>query len=236
MANNKENSNKMKGLLKGLRYISQIFDDNNKEQEMQIGFPTDVKHVAHIGWDGPSTATSPSWMNEFASPPGFASAPLGPNGELKEDNGIKWVSEDSGRRGSRSAKSPAHDSPNMPKSSRSRSSRGHGGGGGGGTDSPKMEKSDKPRQTRRASRTRDTSDGSTRGARQQATDSSQGSESQQNLPDIPKRTRRKKSKESSIGESSSRRSKDPVTPSTAKSNSIEPSQNPFQEGEDREFT
>lgn len=32
-------------------------------------------------------------MNEFASPPGFASAPLGPNGELKEDNGIKWVSE-----------------------------------------------------------------------------------------------------------------------------------------------
>ncbi|KAK9945038.1 hypothetical protein M0R45_010570 [Rubus argutus] len=239
MANNKENSNKMKGLLKGLRYISQIFDDTNKEQEMQIGFPTDVKHVAHIGWDGPSTATSPSWMNEFASPPGFASAPLGPNGELKEDNGIKWVSEDSGRRGSRSAKSPAHDSPDMPKSSRSRSSRGHGGGGGGGgggTDSPKMEKSDKPRQTRRASRTRDTSDGSNRGARQQATDSSQRSESQQNLPDIPKRTRRKKSKESFIGESSSRRSKDPVTPSTAKRNSIEPSQNPFQEGEDREFT
>ena len=28
---------------------------------MQIGFPTDVKHVAHIGWDGP-TANSPSWV------------------------------------------------------------------------------------------------------------------------------------------------------------------------------
>ncbi len=28
---------------------------------MQIGFPTDVKHVAHIGWDGPSTNT-PSWV------------------------------------------------------------------------------------------------------------------------------------------------------------------------------
>lgn len=29
---------------------------------MQIGFPTDVKHVAHIGWDGPSVS-SPSWVN-----------------------------------------------------------------------------------------------------------------------------------------------------------------------------
>nr|XP_028959344.1 CRIB domain-containing protein RIC6-like [Malus domestica] len=87
------NNNKMKGLLKGLRYISQIFDDN-KDQEMQIGLPTDVKHVAHIGWDGPSTASSPSWMNEFQAPPGFQqSAPLG-NGDMKEDYGVKWVSED----------------------------------------------------------------------------------------------------------------------------------------------
>lgn len=32
---------------------------------MQIGLPTDVKHVAHIGWDGPPTsaaADSPSWV------------------------------------------------------------------------------------------------------------------------------------------------------------------------------
>uniref|UniRef100_A0A1D1YP30 CRIB domain-containing protein n=1 Tax=Anthurium amnicola TaxID=1678845 RepID=A0A1D1YP30_9ARAE len=57
---------KMKGLLKGLRYISQIFD--TKEQEMQIGYPTDVRHVAHIGWDGPSV-NPPSWMNEFRSVP-----------------------------------------------------------------------------------------------------------------------------------------------------------------------
>uniref|UniRef100_A0A6N2MNS2 CRIB domain-containing protein n=1 Tax=Salix viminalis TaxID=40686 RepID=A0A6N2MNS2_SALVM len=58
---------KVKGLLRGLRYISQIFDE--KEQEMQIGFPTDVKHVAHIGCDGPSATNAPSWMNEFNSPP-----------------------------------------------------------------------------------------------------------------------------------------------------------------------
>ncbi|CAN8315938.1 unnamed protein product [Cochlearia groenlandica] len=51
----------MKGLLKGLRYITQIFDE---EQEMQIGFPTDVKHVAHIGSDGPATDMS-SWMSDF---------------------------------------------------------------------------------------------------------------------------------------------------------------------------
>ncbi|XP_057459763.1 uncharacterized protein LOC130750265 [Actinidia eriantha] len=50
----------MKGLLKGLRYLSQIFD-NEKEEEMQIGYPTYVKHVAHIGCDGPS-ANTPSWM------------------------------------------------------------------------------------------------------------------------------------------------------------------------------
>ena len=54
----------MKGLLKGLRYITQIFEDEEKEEEMQIGFPTDVKHVAHIGSDGPA-ANTPSWMNDF---------------------------------------------------------------------------------------------------------------------------------------------------------------------------
>ncbi|KAK1426402.1 hypothetical protein QVD17_15073 [Tagetes erecta] len=55
----------MKGLLKGLRYISEIFEaDNEKEPEIQIGAPTDVKHVAHIGCDGPSSS-APTWMNDF---------------------------------------------------------------------------------------------------------------------------------------------------------------------------
>lgn len=35
--------------------------EDEKEPEMQIGQPTDVKHVAHIGWEGPS-ATTPSWV------------------------------------------------------------------------------------------------------------------------------------------------------------------------------
>lgn len=37
------------------------YADDQKEPEMQIGYPTDVKHVAHIGWDGPS-ANTPSWV------------------------------------------------------------------------------------------------------------------------------------------------------------------------------
>lgn len=36
---------------------------------MQIGNPTDVKHVAHIGWDGPSdNATAPSWVLLCSNP------------------------------------------------------------------------------------------------------------------------------------------------------------------------
>ncbi|KAG6754671.1 hypothetical protein POTOM_040465 [Populus tomentosa] len=56
---------KIKGLCKGFKYISQIFVV--KEREMEIGYPTDVKHVAHIGWDGPS-GSAPIWMSEFKTP------------------------------------------------------------------------------------------------------------------------------------------------------------------------
>ncbi|CAD6246932.1 unnamed protein product [Miscanthus lutarioriparius] len=52
---------KMKGVFKGLKVISQIFVV--KEHQMEIGYPTDVKHVAHIGWDSPTgSAASPSWI------------------------------------------------------------------------------------------------------------------------------------------------------------------------------
>jgi hypothetical protein len=43
---------------------------DGKEPEMTIGFPTDVKHVAHIGWDGPSATTTnnaaagPTWVSQ----------------------------------------------------------------------------------------------------------------------------------------------------------------------------
>ncbi|KAL3726947.1 hypothetical protein ACJRO7_031795 [Eucalyptus globulus] len=58
---------KVKGLLKGLRYILHIVN-KKKEQELQIGFPMDVKHIAHIGWEGPS-ANALSWLSKFDSTP-----------------------------------------------------------------------------------------------------------------------------------------------------------------------
>ena len=83
---------KVKGIFRGLRYVSQIFDER-KEKEMQIGLPTDVKHVAHIGWDGPSVE-SPSWMKGFESPGGgHQSTPLN-IGQTREHNpDMNWVLE-----------------------------------------------------------------------------------------------------------------------------------------------
>ncbi|KAF5768164.1 putative CRIB domain-containing protein [Helianthus annuus] len=56
----------MKGLLRGLRCLFGNTGHHEKEPEIQIGAPTDVKHVAHIGCDGPSTP-APSWMNGYQS-------------------------------------------------------------------------------------------------------------------------------------------------------------------------
>ncbi|CAN8308467.1 unnamed protein product [Cochlearia groenlandica] len=53
---------KMKGIYKGFKCISQIF--KSEEIEIEIGYPTDVKHVAHIGWEG-SSGCAPDWMSEF---------------------------------------------------------------------------------------------------------------------------------------------------------------------------
>ena len=37
-----------------------------KEREMEIGYPTDVKHVAHIGLDAPS-ASAPAWVRTWST-------------------------------------------------------------------------------------------------------------------------------------------------------------------------
>ncbi|CAN8311178.1 unnamed protein product [Cochlearia groenlandica] len=102
----------MKSLLKGLRYVSQIFE-NEKEPEMKIGTPTDVKHVAHIGWDGGSVnQSSPSWMNDFNASGGFSSAPLGNIIEdascIPEGNQLIYSTR-------------SRDRPGLPKSTRDRS-------------------------------------------------------------------------------------------------------------------
>ncbi|KAF3779979.1 CRIB domain-containing protein [Nymphaea thermarum] len=79
---------KMKGFFKGIKYIQQIFV--YKDHEMEIGYPTDVRHVAHVGWDGSSMST-PSWMNEYKTAPEFSSTSLanfGKSGEV-----ASWTSD-----------------------------------------------------------------------------------------------------------------------------------------------
>ncbi|KAJ4784352.1 Crib domain-containing protein ric3 [Rhynchospora pubera] len=77
-----------KGLLRPLRYLSQIFFvTEGRETELQIGYPTDVKHVGHIGLD--STEEKPSWMKEYHSAP----LPTGTDGSDSPAGNI-WASAD----------------------------------------------------------------------------------------------------------------------------------------------
>ncbi|CAJ2632952.1 unnamed protein product [Trifolium pratense] len=139
--------NKMKGLLKGLRILSQIFDE--KEQEIEIGNPTDVKHVAHIGWDGPTENNNPSWMNEFKSTSERSSGPLNMNGDNHSKELDDWASCDSMERSSKSMNDPddthTHELP-LPKSSKQKSHSGNM------RESHAKEKSDKPRQPKKHSK------------------------------------------------------------------------------------
>ncbi|KAG8375950.1 hypothetical protein BUALT_Bualt09G0012400 [Buddleja alternifolia] len=53
-------------LLRRFKTFSQFFvykqDIEHKEEEMEIGFPTDVKHVTHIGLEGSTTINPiPKW-------------------------------------------------------------------------------------------------------------------------------------------------------------------------------
>ncbi|RWR83992.1 CRIB domain-containing protein RIC6-like protein [Cinnamomum micranthum f. kanehirae] len=133
---------KVKGLLKGLRYISQIFEpgkEQEQEQEMQIGHPTDVKHVAHIGWDGPSgpstTTTPPTCVNENKPTTQDSSTkPLSTPEEIKEQQGSPTKKTSHGRRNS-------NGDPEHPKSSRRHQTQ----------DSANNEQSDAPKALRRRS-------------------------------------------------------------------------------------
>ncbi|XP_068667344.1 CRIB domain-containing protein RIC4-like [Aristolochia californica] len=48
-------------LIKGIKSFSQLFvykEEEIREMQMEIGFPSDVQHVTHIGWDGFTTTTT----------------------------------------------------------------------------------------------------------------------------------------------------------------------------------
>ncbi|XP_057796917.1 CRIB domain-containing protein RIC10-like [Salvia miltiorrhiza] len=83
---------KMKGIYKGFKYsLTQMFV---KEPEMEIGGPTDVKHVAHIGLDG-SSGSAPSWMNEYKTGNDFAATSIG-NGSGSGSGISPWSSREFG--------------------------------------------------------------------------------------------------------------------------------------------
>ncbi|KAK9064202.1 hypothetical protein SSX86_015582 [Deinandra increscens subsp. villosa] len=113
---------KIKGVMKSFKFISQIFVI--KEREMEIGYPTDVKHVAHIGGDG-SSGSAPSWMNEFKTGPDFAASSIGNSGSALST----WSSQDFGEALGRRPTDdtlddlPPLDLPNIPKKQRRRKSK-----------------------------------------------------------------------------------------------------------------
>ncbi|GAB2281798.1 hypothetical protein Dimus_016364 [Dionaea muscipula] len=197
-------SMKMKGLLKGLRYISQIFEEE-EEKEMQIGFPTDVKHVAHIGWDGPTT-NAPSWMTEFKSPNGAE------DGDTKENEEVK---DSISRRSARD--SPARDLPALPKASRRQPSIDSTGSDSPPLGSPSSKKSKELKQSRRrhhsaGSSSKESKDanggGGSKSSRQKEVSSSTHDQhAEAAMPNIPKKSHRKKSKDGEGSVKSSSRSK-----------------------------
>ncbi|XP_047964344.1 CRIB domain-containing protein RIC10-like isoform X1 [Salvia hispanica] len=86
---------KMKGIYKGVKYgITNMFAV--KEPEMEIGGPTDVKHVAHIGMDG-SSGNAPSWMNEYKTGNDFATTSIGNSASGSGSTGMSpWSSREFG--------------------------------------------------------------------------------------------------------------------------------------------
>ncbi|XP_042491684.1 CRIB domain-containing protein RIC9-like [Macadamia integrifolia] len=85
---------KLKGFYKGFKCFSQFFV--MKEREIEIGYPTDVKHVAHIGWDSHS-ANAPGWMNEFKTSSDFSAMSLGSIGGETDPSFVpisSWTSLD----------------------------------------------------------------------------------------------------------------------------------------------
>ncbi|XP_023904576.1 CRIB domain-containing protein RIC10 isoform X2 [Quercus suber] len=119
---------KMKGIYKSFKFISQIFVV--KEREMEIGYPTDVKHVAHIGLDAAS-GSAPSWMNDFKATSEFSTS-IGSLAEFRDSSSMAlstWSSHDFDQAmGCQQACDmfkdvPPTDLPNIPKKQKRKKSR-----------------------------------------------------------------------------------------------------------------
>ncbi|KAM0928534.1 hypothetical protein ACQ4PT_002536 [Festuca glaucescens] len=62
-------------LIKGVKSLSQMFaaydgeeEDEEEEREIVIGYPTDVQHIGHIGWDGLNKVGSMGMVSAFSLP------------------------------------------------------------------------------------------------------------------------------------------------------------------------
>ncbi|ESW34557.1 hypothetical protein PHAVU_001G162500 [Phaseolus vulgaris] len=199
------NNNKVKGLLKGLRFISQIFD-NDKDSDIEIGQPTDVKHVAHIGWNGHDPSeNNPSWMNEFKSVPGNASASPNHKEDIhsnESNSSLQRNSADLMERSSRSVKSQGCDdarhSIDLAKSKRQSHSMGTV------RESQTKERSDRPRRTKRSAKYSQPND-SCNASKDTDQDMHTGDSLQQDSDLAPKKTRPKMLKDgSNVGGGSAR--------------------------------
>ncbi|OIW11255.1 hypothetical protein TanjilG_28346 [Lupinus angustifolius] len=190
------NNSKVKGLLKGLRFISQIFE-TEKEPEIEIGLPTDVKHVAHIGVDNNHyDNSSVTLMNGLESIPRLSSASVDLNEDIhskRSYNSERQVNEDSSRGGSSRHVDYEGNEREFSRSRRQST--------GNMRECQAKEKSDKPRQQKKPSKhhSKDSSSNVTKST--EHVDSFQLQEnnsSNNNLP--PKKCRSKpNSKDGSVG-------------------------------------
>ncbi|CAM8888905.1 unnamed protein product [Rhodiola kirilowii] len=64
-------SHGLQRLLKNIKSMSKLFPnkDETYDPNLQIGLPTNVKHVTHIGWDGPETSNLINGWEALLQPP-----------------------------------------------------------------------------------------------------------------------------------------------------------------------
>uniref|UniRef100_A0ACD5WG47 Uncharacterized protein n=1 Tax=Avena sativa TaxID=4498 RepID=A0ACD5WG47_AVESA len=64
-------------LIKGIKGLSQMFalydngeeeEEEEAEREIVIGYPTDVQHIGHIGWDGTNKVVGMGMVSAFSLP------------------------------------------------------------------------------------------------------------------------------------------------------------------------
>lgn len=68
-----------KGLLDSQLFSDKMETDDEDGDDMEIGYPTDVKHVGHIGWDGFSKPNSLQNTMKDWNQPQSARAPVSHN-------------------------------------------------------------------------------------------------------------------------------------------------------------